>query len=525
MRITSFIAFSTLGLALVACRGSSNNNTPDSPGGGDGPSGAVKIQDVQNDQMAPGTPVSLSGVIVTAIDSFGAKTGDIWVEEPEGGAFSGIHIFGVPATAVGQLQIGDIVDVSGAVKDEFALTADTTGRTETELKAAMGGMITVTKTGTGTVPAPQVVDALMIGQMSDADTAGPMFSAEWEKWEGVLITVNNVSATSGVKSFGSTSPTPADNYSFGITGVAKVEGSLTDITMSSIARTTCFSDMTGVLDYFFDYLVLPRSSADFATGGTNCPQAESACADTIDNDGNGFTDCADNGCIINDNACRATTTIAALDQAADAMPASPTLPAGGLQITGACVTAVATGTNPSNMYIAAAGVAANDGGLFVFGGGQPLPAGVVAGSTVDIIGTATGFKSTGSTATNVQLEFNSLQVTKNNPNCNPNAKAVTSPMSTLTQDANGHPLIGSLVTLTPTGGTFKITTAQTATGKFGVLTQGTTTVSFGMTLLAGNLGALNTCFATITGIWTYDTNGAGSYEILPTATPTAVTCI
>ena len=83
MRISSFLAFSTLGLAIVACRSDSNNNTDGNPGGGDGSSGtSVTIQMVQDDSMAPGTPVTLRGVVVTAIDTFGAKTGDFWVEEP-----------------------------------------------------------------------------------------------------------------------------------------------------------------------------------------------------------------------------------------------------------------------------------------------------------------------------------------------------------------------------------------------------------------------------------------------------------
>jgi hypothetical protein len=371
-----------------------------------------------------------------------------------------------------------------------------------------------------------MVDALSIGQMYDASMAaaggGAAFSNAWEQWEGVLITLTNVAAAGAPKSFGSTMPTPADNWSFGITGVAKIEGSLTDITMSNIVRTTCFSNVTGVVDYFYDYLLLPRSAADMATGGTGCPAAESLCGDSVDNDGNGFTDCKDNGCIINSGSCRATTTIAAIDAAGDAMPATPTLPMGGVQITGACVTAVA-GTN---MYIAAAGNAANDGGLFVFGGGQALPAGVAAGSTVDVIGTLSAFKSNMSTAPEPQIELAQLQITKNAPTCNPNPKVVTSTMATLTQDANGHPLIGSLVTLNPaTGGNFKITTAQTATGKFGVLTQGTTTISFGMTIQPGNLGAANICFNSITGIWTYDTTGAGSYQIQPTVMPTAATCM
>jgi len=520
MRITSFIAFSTLGLALVACRGSSNNNTPDSPGGGDGPSGAVKIQDVQNDQMAPGTPVSLSGVIVTAIDSFGAKTGDIWVEEPEGGAFSGIHIFGVPATAVGQLQIGDIVDVSGAVKDEFALTADTTGRTETELKAAMGGMITVTKTGTGTVPAPQVVDALMIGQISDADMGGPMFSAEWEKWEGVLVTVNNVSAVSAVKSFGSTMPTPADNYSFGITGVAKVEGSLTDITMSGIQRDTCMASVTGVVDYFFDYLVLPRSSTDIgATGATGCPAAETACHDSIDNDGNGYADCGatkgDSNCIITDNTCRAATTIASLDGAQDNGTALPT---GGLEIGTVYISAIAR--NGKDFWVADNNnTAGNDNGLYVFAGGATLPTGAAVGKPVTIIGTASAYNNDMMGAS--LLELNSLQVTVGTgASHSPNAKSITN-ASTITTDATAKPLIGSLVTMTNVA---VVTLGNATNHGAGSLKQNGTTFEYQSDIIANYLTATG-CFASATGIVNYDVyTNAYSLELTAAPSGTSAAC-
>ena len=188
----------SLGLSLLACRGSSGDDSqnPDAP-----VTGGQHIQDVQNDTMTPGTPVALSGVIVTAIDGFGAKTGDIWVEEPGGGPFSGVHVFGAPLDQVSALALGDIVDIAGAEKDEFAymgnmgVGGDTSGRSVTELKPVTGGMMTVTKTGTGTVPAPEMVDALAIGQKATQAER----DAEWEKWEGVLITVTNVSATSAAK--------------------------------------------------------------------------------------------------------------------------------------------------------------------------------------------------------------------------------------------------------------------------------------------------------------------------------------
>jgi uncharacterized protein YdeI (BOF family) len=534
MRISSFLAFSTLGLAIVACRSDSNNNTDGNPGGDTGSNGAsVTIQMVQDDSMAPGTPVTLRGVVVTAIDTFGAKTGDIWVEEPEGGTFSGVHVFGASSTDVAALTVGDMVDVTGAVKDEFALTGsggDTSGRTVTELKAATSGSLKVTKTGPGTLPAPVSVNALMIGQLPDADMQGSAFSAAWEPYEGVLVSLDSVSALGSPKSFGSSGG--SDAYSFDITGVARVEGNFTDINNSGIARNTCLN-LTGVVDYFFDYLVLPRSSADIDTSATGCPVAEAVCNDSVDNDGNGFADCKDNSCIINDGTCSTTTTISALDMAADANPASPTLPTGGVKLSGLCVTAVPAGTSPSSAYLSTNAAGGADNGIFMFGGGTPLPSGVIPGTKVDVIGTVSSFKSSGSTAPEGQLEIAGLQVTKVNGSCNPTPATETSDMSVLTQDANGHPLIGSLVLLQPAGGhSFKITTAQTVNastgnvGKFGVFTENGTTVKFGVTMLSGtniNLGAVNDCYGPLTGIWTYDTTGAGGYEILPTTMPTKLT--
>ncbi|MEO8840793.1 MAG: hypothetical protein ABI591_16235 [Kofleriaceae bacterium] len=522
MRLTALIA--VLSLSLLACgRGDDNNTLPDATGSGSGNGSSVTIQQVQSDDMAPGTAVALANVVVTATDEFGAKTGDFWVEEMGGGKRSGVHVFKAAAADVMALNVGDVISLKGAIKSEFALTgsnADKSGRTVTELEPASGGAIVITKTGQTATITPDKVDALAIGQMYDstmsATGGGTAFSNAWEDWEGVLIELDNVSAASAPKGFGA-KPYAADAYSFGITGVAKAEGTMTDLNMASITRAVCFSAMTGVVDYFYDYLVLPRSSADFATGGTGCPAAESVCTDGIDNDGNGFTDCADNGCIISDATCRSATTINALDTATDASPTAPTLPAA-VGLTGRCVTAVAG----NNFYIADSGTAAADGGAFVFGG---APAALAAGNTVDVIGTPSMFKQPSSTAPEPQLEINGLQVTKDVAACTvtPTNPGLTA--AQLTADATGHKWIGSLVTITGTGATgqFKVATAQTSTMKFGTLTQNATTFSFGGTFVA-DLDVAGTCYTSITGIWTYDTTGAGSYEILPTVPLAPVTC-
>src|SRR5687767_8547473 len=142
MRLTSSVF---VALALVAaCRGGGNppvgddDPTPDTP-----PGGSVTIQEVQDPAMPAGTVVELDGVVVTAIDAFGARTGDLWVQEPGGGEFSGIKVFGAPLDVVATLAVGDIVNISNAEKDEFALTTDMTGRTVTEIKGAAGGMMSV----------------------------------------------------------------------------------------------------------------------------------------------------------------------------------------------------------------------------------------------------------------------------------------------------------------------------------------------------------------------------------------------
>ena len=91
-------------------------------------------------------------MVVTAIDTFGNRTGDFFVQEPGGGEFSGIKVFGAPLDQVAALAVGDIVDITGAEKDEFALTSDMSGLKVTELKPVAGGTMTVTKMGTGHGP-------------------------------------------------------------------------------------------------------------------------------------------------------------------------------------------------------------------------------------------------------------------------------------------------------------------------------------------------------------------------------------
>ena len=106
-------------VAFYGCRGDDSSTGADAGPIDDGDT----IQEVQSDTMPEGTPVTLRSVVVVAVDTYGGRTGGAYIMEPEGGPFSGVFIFLTDTSAAG-LSPGDLVDVEGGVKDEFALNAE-----------------------------------------------------------------------------------------------------------------------------------------------------------------------------------------------------------------------------------------------------------------------------------------------------------------------------------------------------------------------------------------------------------------
>jgi hypothetical protein len=348
MRTVLTLCFATS--LLFACRGSDSDNKADA--GGDNPdadiSNAVTIYDVQSDNMPVGTSVTLHNVVVTAIDAFGGRTGGIYVQETAGGAYSGVFVF-VPASVSATLAVGDLVDVIGGVKDEFALQSDETGRKLTEVSPPEGGSIQVNKIEAGTVPDPEVLNPWDLA----AD------DAEAEKWEGVLVKFDNVSALSSPYGVSSTDDTLKEME---ITGPFRVGGSLTDLS-DTIVRDDCFVSITGIGDYFFNYKILPRSSADIVTGGDAClPPEDTAalCDDGMDNDYDGFPDCADYSCdkpTGDETLCdKATTVVEIQNETFD--PAT-----GRAVLSGAVITAIGAG----GFWVQDAANFGEYNGLFVYG--------------------------------------------------------------------------------------------------------------------------------------------------------------
>jgi hypothetical protein len=448
-----------LGLSLLAaCRGGgggTNNPVPD--GSIDMPT-AIHIQDVQSDTMPVNTPVDLHGVIVTAVDTFGTRTGALWVEEPGGGPFSGVQVFGAAVTQVGNLVPGDIIDITGAVKTEFVLTGsggDTSGRTTTELQAPKGATLTVTKTGSGTIPMPHVIDALALDAMTQQQR-----DAEYEKWEGVLVEVHNVRAGGFLHGFGST-PYPDDSYKVNITTNLVLESTQTKLT--GIDGFTCFAKITGVEDYFFDWLLLPRSGADMVIG----------------------SDCAS----ISVSASNITAIQAAT-------------PTGIVELDGVYVTAVSNGKQ--SLWISTSPTATADQGVEVFQSSTAItldPA-IVPGVQVNVTGTVSEFND--DTMAGSLTEVAPLRITIVNPTPATLTPVTQTPASDpidaafLMDSANAPHYESVLVTLSNVAIT---ALGDSDHGFVAAAKQGTTTFGMGtdvLRLMAGQVG----CYATITGMWT-----------------------
>ncbi len=382
------IVCAALSLCFTACRSDDDGgggNNPDAGGSAPDatPGSSTTIYDVQSDTTPEGSSVTLRSVVVTAIDTFGSRTGGIYVQEVAGGAFSGVFIFGASASG---LAVGDLVDVDNGVKTEFSFDFEN-GNSLTQVTSPDGGAVSVTKVGTGTVPAPEVLNSWDLA----AD------DAEAEKWEGVLVKFDGMRVLRRAAPV-STSPTADPTLKeMTVTGPFRIGGTLTDLTG---VREDCYTSITGIGDYFFNYKILPRSSADIVTGGTNCLPEETTielCGDLDDNDYNGFSDCADFTCQGAQAALCTVDTTVVLAQGGTIAENSL------VSLTGVAITAVSADNR--KFWVQDVGVNAKLNGIYVFrpGGGEALPANVVPGNTIDLVGNLDEFNGQLTELTNVVL--------------------------------------------------------------------------------------------------------------------------
>ncbi len=483
MRMTN-LAFAALSAAALtfggACRGDDSDggdpaDTGDDPGDADvtgdgGITGTVTVQQVQSDAVADGAAIELEGVIVTAIDAYGARTGDFWVQEPGGGEFSGVRVFGAPLDVVAGLTLGAVVKIDGAKKVEFRRDDFQVGYSITQVVAESTGSMIVTVTGTGTVPTPNVVDAQAIAALPDFMAR----DAEWEKWEGVLVKVEKVNALGAPVCVGTACSDPT-NQTLDITGDIDIQTSMAALP-ADVGLGDCFASVTGVVDYFYDYHIYNRTSADVVTGGTGC---------TLTNQ----------EATISEVQTGAVTGVVTLTD----------------------VYVVARSLNGKNLWVSSSLTAAPNEGIFVFFGTSAitpvLPANVVPGAKVTVLGTVDEFNLGGGTETVTQIESPEVTVTAAPAGL---PIAVTSQTAaTLNVAATGEPYESVLVTLT----NVEIVSTGSATFYVGSAQQGATTFLVDDDAFRLPEAEAGKCYASVTGFWSYQPFD-DKYGFYPTAVGT-----
>lgn len=470
--------------AMGACRSS---NTGDDDGDGGPPDGGtsddVPIQDIQSDDMPVDTPVTVRGVVVIAIDAYGGRTGAVHVMEPAGGPFSGVVVNSLPSQSAG-LAVGDLIDIEGGFKDEFACTGDIcggavddTGRTITQIT---GTTLVLTKVGDGTVPAAEVLNPWDLA----AD------DAEAEKWEGVLVQFNDVAVNSPPDGVSSSDPLLME---MAITGPYNVSSALTELVA---ARDDCFASITGIGDYFFTYKILPRSADDLVTGGTACPAAEEgdvACADTSDNDYDGFADCADFSCQQSVAACTQSTSVSAIRNGDIPVNSS-------VELTGVYVTAIAF--NKKNFWVSDSLAGAANEGIYVFRGfssASVLPDTIVVGAQVDVVATVTEYKGLLELSADPDTGVTFAAAPGDAP-----TPVTGQTLVTLADATNGEPYEGALVRIdnleiSEVGLNFQFT-----------VTDGTGSILVDDEIYRVLNAQVGQCFGSITGILHIDTNSTAN---------------
>ena len=165
--------------------------------------------------------ISLQGVIATTAD-----TGNgFWIQDPNGGEWSGVYVYtGAMTNSNLGVAIGDEISLTGEMKEFYDLT---------EIEMSDGDAFTITSNGNDVV--------------STTLTSVP---ADWENYEGVLVTLSDLSVSSDANEYGQCTT----NYSIFTDDV---------IYDSMVGNGNSFSLFTGIVHYSYgEFKILPRMESD-----------------------------------------------------------------------------------------------------------------------------------------------------------------------------------------------------------------------------------------------------------------------
>ena len=220
------------------------------------PGGERNIYDLQDPQCpdhifpqptdSPGVSLTLSGVVVTGIfgDTF-------FVQEPEGGPYSGIAVYA--PIGLSELSLGDVVDLEGSYYEFYGLTQFNIGDKDD---------YTIVGAVTPLAPFPIVHPAHIA-------TGGPLA----EMFEGVLVIVSDV------RTLDTKPDCPHEYGEFIVTGDLRVDDMKKGLWDARIGDE--FASITGLLYYGFGNTKLePRNEDDLEVVATGSNGGVTKCIES-----------------------------------------------------------------------------------------------------------------------------------------------------------------------------------------------------------------------------------------------------
>ncbi|MCX7957647.1 MAG: hypothetical protein N3B13_01190 [Deltaproteobacteria bacterium] len=206
------------------------------------------IQDVNSAKHpAENSPVKIENVVVTGGQfSASANLYGTFVQEKNGGPYSGILVVYGKTSGLGPFVPGDVLTIEGTYKEYYDMS---------EIVAS-----SITKTGSGVNIQPAVVNPANIA------TGG----ADAEKYEGVLVKVENVQVIDANPD----ASQGKDYKEFMVTGNLRVNDKYSYSYTANRKVGDKFDYIIGILDYdFSNFKLNPRSDNDLAPAGSTKPDA------------------------------------------------------------------------------------------------------------------------------------------------------------------------------------------------------------------------------------------------------------
>jgi hypothetical protein len=213
----------------------------------------LRIRDVQDPaRKLAGSQVSVTSAIVTVVDNFdetkdGRSRGTIYMQDADkAGPYGGISSF-APSFVPANLRLfpGDVVDVSGQYVETKTIGTTVDFK---EKFLPQFSMPTIKARTESKLPDPVLID---IADLLTFDTG--------RKWIGTLVTVKDLRVQG----------TPTANggrVTAAITNDARngpaISNELFDLKPGAWPEGTQFKSVTGVVTFFFNLKIAPRSEAD-----------------------------------------------------------------------------------------------------------------------------------------------------------------------------------------------------------------------------------------------------------------------